>query len=119
MGSDTGPRIAGSVVVYRLYDVGYEIDLERAADLPTSTPQERADLRRTPRAVRVAAQTIQIKTPPITSPLGVDTVTLDMRRHAYAMLNAEAMAARNEVLEVAIIVLIVVEIVIAVVLGRR
>jgi len=35
------------------------------------------------------------------------------------MLNAEAMAVRNEVLEIAIIVLIVVEIIIAVVLGRR
>jgi hypothetical protein len=40
-------------------------------------------------------------------------------RQTYAMLNAEAMAARNEVLEAAIIVLIIVEIVIAVVSGRR
>jgi uncharacterized Rmd1/YagE family protein len=35
----------------------------------------------------------------------------------YAMLNAEAMAVRNEVLEIAVVVLILVEIVIAVVLG--
>ena len=40
-------------------------------------------------------------------------------RQTYAMLNAEAMAVRNEVLEAAIVVLIVVEIVLALALGRR
>ena len=40
-------------------------------------------------------------------------------RQTYAMLNAESMAVRNEVLEAAIVVLIVVEIILAVVLGRR
>src|SRR6266704_1948992 len=39
-------------------------------------------------------------------------------RQTYAMLNAESMAVRNEVLD-AVVVLIVVEIIIAVVLGRR
>ncbi len=38
-------------------------------------------------------------------------------RQTYAMLNAEAMAVRNEVLEAAIVVLIVVEIVLALTLG--
>jgi hypothetical protein len=40
-------------------------------------------------------------------------------RQTYAMLNAELMATRNEVLEGVIIVLIVVEIVLAIVLGKR
>ena len=100
MESDAGPRIAGAVVVYRLYDVGYEIDLERAAELLADTPRERATLRQTlqassdrpaeageeepataRRSARAEVQAIQIKTPPITSPLGVDTITLGTRRH--------------------------------------
>jgi len=100
MVSDAGPRIAGAVVVYRLYDVGYEIDLERAADLLVGSTRERATLRQTlqsppdrpaaageedrataRRSARAEAQAIRIKTPPITSPLGVDTITLDTRPH--------------------------------------
>jgi hypothetical protein len=42
---------------------------------------------------------------------------LGIIRQTYAMLNAESMAARNELLEIAVVVLILVEIVIAVVLG--
>src|SRR3989442_14248584 len=84
MESDTGPRIAGGVVVYRLYDVGYEIDLERAAELLADTPRERATLRQTLQAPsdrpaggggegerppatgpgRAEAQAIKTKTPP-------------------------------------------------------
>jgi hypothetical protein len=100
MTSDAGLRIAGAVVVYRLYDVGYEIDLERALDLLASTPGERATLRRTlqyrpdgaedleekdraeaRRSARAEVQAIQIKTPPITSALGADTITLGDRSH--------------------------------------
>jgi hypothetical protein len=100
MASDAGLRIAGAVVVYRLYDVGYEIDLERALDLLASTPGERATLRRTlqyrpdgaedleekdraeaRRSARAEVQAIQIKTPPITSALGADTITLGDRCH--------------------------------------
>src|SRR2546422_11267485 len=39
------PRVAGGVVVYRLYDVGYEIDLERAMSLLAAGPGEPAALR--------------------------------------------------------------------------
>ena len=100
MESDADPRIAGAVVVYRLYDVGYEIDLERALDLLASTPHERATLRRTlqyrpdgseepdesdptaaRRSARAEVQAIQIKTPPITSTLAADTITLGDRQH--------------------------------------
>jgi hypothetical protein len=100
MESDAGLRIAGAVVVYRLYDVGYEIDLERALDLLASTPRERATLRRTlqyrpdgaedleetdrtevRRSARAEVQAIRIKTPPITSALGANTVTLGDRAH--------------------------------------
>src|SRR2546425_10394013 len=95
MESDTGPRIAGGVVVYRLYDVGYEIDLERAAELLADTPRERATLRQTLQAPsdrpaggggegeppppngppRPGAQAIQSRTPPITRPLATATIT--------------------------------------------
>jgi len=100
MESDAGLRIAGAVVVYRLYDVGYEIDLERALDLLASTPHERATLRRTlqyrpdgaevleekdpaeaRRSARAEVQAIQIKTPPITSALGTDSITLCDRQY--------------------------------------
>ena len=100
MESDAGPHIAGAVMVYRLYDVGYEIDLERAAELLADTPRERATLRQTlqapadrpaeageeerataRRSARAEVQAIQIKTPPITSTLGSDTITLGGRRH--------------------------------------
>jgi hypothetical protein len=43
---------------------------------------------------------------------------LGILHQTYGMLNAESMAARNEVLEVAIILLILVEIVLALLLGR-
>jgi len=87
-------------VVYRLYDVGYEIDLERALDVLAATPRERAALRQTlqpsadraddptaadrllaRRSARAEAQAIQIKNPPITSTLDVDTMALGDRRH--------------------------------------
>ena len=35
-------RVAGSAVVYRLYDVGYEVRLESAASLLASGPVARA-----------------------------------------------------------------------------
>ncbi len=92
---DAGLRVAGAVVVYRLYDVGYEIDLDRASDLLATSPRERATVRRPlqslsdlaadlesvdrpigKRPTRTEAQTIQIPHPPITRALGGDTITL-------------------------------------------
>ncbi|HEX4627869.1 MAG TPA: hypothetical protein VH137_03685 [Gemmatimonadales bacterium] len=97
---EAGPHVAGAVVVYRLYDVGYEIDLERALDLLAASPGERATLRLTlppplerpgdpgaadrllaRRSARAEAQALQIKNPPITSALGPDVITLRGQPH--------------------------------------
>ncbi len=93
------PRVAGGVVVYRLYDVGYEIDLERAMSLLAAGPGEPAALRLAlphpdhpaepvaadrpleRRSARAEVQALQIKNPPITCALGDDTLTLDGRPH--------------------------------------
>ena len=58
------PRVHGEAIVYRLYDVGYEIRLDRVVDLLASSAPER------PRPVRGEAQTIQIPNPPVTVSLG-------------------------------------------------
>ena len=93
------PRVAGGVVVYRLYDVGYEIDLERAMSLLAAGPGEPAALRLAlphpdhpaepvaadrpleRRSARAEVQALQIKNPPITCALGGDTLTLGGRPH--------------------------------------
>jgi hypothetical protein len=92
---DPVPRVAGGVVLYRLYDVGYEIDLEGALGRLAAGPQERAAERLslqpestapTPavarRSARAEMQALQIKNPPITCALGADTILLGDRRHA-------------------------------------
>ncbi len=56
----------GAAIVYRLYDVGYEIDLDRALDLLAASAPERV------RPVRGEAQAIQIPNPPITVILGTE-----------------------------------------------
>jgi hypothetical protein len=67
-------RVDGaSIVVYRLYDVGYAIQLDRALDLLASSAPERV------RPVRGEAQAIQIPNPPITIILGHEQVALDDR----------------------------------------
>jgi hypothetical protein len=94
------PRVAGTVVVYRLYDIGYEIDLERAMALLAAGPGEPAALRLTlpqpdhpaelpvtdpsleRRSARAEVQALQIKNPPITCALGGDTIMLDGRPQA-------------------------------------
>ena len=58
------PRVQGAAIAYRLYDVGYEIDLERALDLLAASAPERV------RPVRGEAQAIQIPNPPITVIIG-------------------------------------------------
>jgi hypothetical protein len=64
------PRVHGEAIVYRLYDVGYEIRLDRVLDLLASSAPER------PRPVRGEAQTIHIPNPPVTVSLGPETVRL-------------------------------------------
>src|SRR4051794_38752083 len=58
------PRVCGSAIVYRLYDVGYGIDLERAAALSKDWVPARA------RPTRGEGQALQIPNPPLTLLLG-------------------------------------------------
>jgi len=64
------PRVHGEAIVYRLYDVGYEIRLDPLVDLLASSAPER------PRPLRGEAQTIQIPNPPVTVSLGAETVVV-------------------------------------------
>lgn len=63
-------RVDGAAIVYRLYDVGFEIDLSRAAALLALSAPERV------RPVRGEAQAIQIANPPVTVVLGTERVTV-------------------------------------------
>ena len=73
----TSPRIRvrGAAILYRLFDVGYEIDLVRALDLLASSGPERV------RPVRGEAQALQIKDPPISVILGAESLRLGGRRY--------------------------------------
>lgn len=76
------PRVVGAVVLYRLYDVGYEIDLERALDFLATSPEEREALRlKLERRRRAEAQAIRIKNPPVTISLGTEQFEAAGRRH--------------------------------------
>jgi hypothetical protein len=76
------PRVVGAVVLYRLYDVGYEIDLERALDFFAATPEDRETLRlNLEQRQRVEAQAIRIKNPPITVTLGSERFDAAGRRY--------------------------------------
>lgn len=75
-------RVVGAVVLYRLYDVGYEIDLERALDFLAATPEDRETLRlNLERRQRVEAQAIRIKNPPITVTIGTEPFDAVGRHH--------------------------------------
>ena len=63
-------RVDGSAVVYRLFDVGYEIALDRALDLLAGSAPERV------RPVRGEAQALQIVNPPVTVILGHERVAV-------------------------------------------
>lgn len=76
------PRVVGAVVLYRLYDVGYEIDLERALDFLATSPGEREALRlKLERRRRAEAQAIRIKNPPVTISLGAEQFEAAGRRY--------------------------------------
>ena len=68
-------QFSGAVIVYRLFDVGYAIDMARALDALATSAPERA------RPVRGEAQALQIRNPPITVPLGAETLLVDGRAH--------------------------------------
>jgi hypothetical protein len=69
----TEPRVDGEAVVYRLFDVGYAVALDRAFDLLASDAPDRS------RPSRGEAQTIQIPNPPVTVGLGSERVALGGR----------------------------------------
>ena len=61
-------RVAGAVIAYRLYDVGYALDLERAARLLEGQATGR------PRPTRGEAKALVIAQPPLTLALGPVTL---------------------------------------------
>ena len=67
-------RVDGDAVVYRLYDVGYEIALDEVIDLLATQAPARV------RPVRGEAQALQIPNPPITVILGTEDVVLGGER---------------------------------------
>ncbi|MCU0635028.1 MAG: hypothetical protein MUE41_09155 [Gemmatimonadaceae bacterium] len=71
----TGLRVRGAAIVYRLYDVGYEIHLDRALDLLATSAPERV------RPVRGEGQALQIPNPPITLLLGQESVMVSGQPH--------------------------------------
>lgn len=60
--------VSGRAIVYRLFDVGGEIDLDRALQKVGANSPERV------RPVRVEAQALQIANPPITCALGTERI---------------------------------------------
>ena len=68
-------RVEGAAIVYRLFDVAYEIHLERALDLLASSAPARV------RPLRGEAQAIQIPNPPISVILGTESVAVDGVRY--------------------------------------
>jgi hypothetical protein len=67
-------RVDGDAVVYRLYDVGYEIALDRVLELLATQAPARV------RPVRGEAQALQIPNPPITVILGTEDVVIGGER---------------------------------------
>lgn len=67
----SAPSAVGDITLYRLFDVGYEIDLARASELLAGSGPERA------RPSRGEAHAIQIANPPVTVRLGPEPVEVD------------------------------------------
>lgn len=66
-------RLSGAAIVYRLFDVGYAIDLARALELLATSAPERV------RPLRGEAQALQIRNPPVTVMLGSEALVIDGR----------------------------------------
>src|SRR4051812_7459930 len=73
--------VHGSAVVYRLFDIGYAIDLDRAHDVFAPSSPERA------RPERAEAQALQIANPPVAVQLRTQDIEID-DTHCRATLSA-------------------------------
>jgi hypothetical protein len=80
----TDPRIHGSATAYRLADLGYAIDLDRAGQILGSETRGRS------RPARIEAQTFEIKNPPLfvslgerPLPVGTAEITGHLTAHLY------------------------------------
>ena len=72
-------RARGEAILYRLHDVGYQIDLVRVSELLGASAPER------PRPVRGEAQAIRIPNPPVTVGLGAETIAIAGVTHEVEM----------------------------------
>lgn len=75
----TDVRVVGAAIAYRLYDVGYAIDLTRALDLLAASSPDRV------RPVRGEGQALQIQNPPITVLLGTELLVVGTAAHEVEM----------------------------------
>lgn len=71
--SASDPIVQAEAILYKLYDVGYAIDLDRAFDLLASSGPERR------KPVRGEAHAIRIPNPPVVVHLGTESVTIAAR----------------------------------------
>ena len=78
--SAAGLRVTGGAMVYRLFDVGYEIQLDRTLELLAANAPTRE------RPLRGEAQAMQIANPPVSVTLGAERVVIDGRTHNATML---------------------------------
>jgi hypothetical protein len=74
-----GLRVTGGAIVYRLFDVGYEIRLDRALELLADNAPVRE------RPLRGEAQAMQIPNPPLSVTLGEERIVIDGRPHDATM----------------------------------
>lgn len=71
------PYVRGEALLYRLFDVGYEIRLDQAFDLLGSSAPER------PKPVRGEARAIQIHNPPVSVQLGRESVSIGDTQESF------------------------------------
>jgi len=74
-----GLRVTGGAMVYRLFDVGYEIHLDRALPLLAANAPVRE------RPLRGEAQAMQIANPPVSVTLGDERLVIEGRAHDATM----------------------------------
>jgi hypothetical protein len=71
--------VLGSAIAYRLFDVGYAIDLDRALALLSASAPERV------RPMHGEGQALQISNPPVTVSLGSDVLRVEDTTHVVEL----------------------------------